>query len=201
MTQAEIQTTPQRTVQQRCFVLKVICPRCQRKSDISHISLPSITLSGIPELSVLHPTSNPIELEGALLMDVEGYSGPTAINSSPARSRLSGWWNLPTTAVCHTVQEGQQTNASFMCLVYCFAYSPKGCESKELWGQKEDISAPQTFIPLSRWLECNIDIFIHSSAIALIHTRFMVPAATPSWHLAGIEAGWTMDRFFVNYKV
>ncbi len=86
-------------------------------------SLCPVALSGMPSLSMLHPTSNPTELEGGLLMDVEGLSGPTAINSSPARSGLSGWWNLPTTAACHTIQEGLQTNASSVCLPYCFAYT------------------------------------------------------------------------------
>uniref|UniRef100_A0AAV2KX20 Uncharacterized protein n=1 Tax=Knipowitschia caucasica TaxID=637954 RepID=A0AAV2KX20_KNICA len=44
----------------------------------------------IPMLSALHPTSNLTEPEGDLLMDVEGCSGPTAINSSPARIGLPG---------------------------------------------------------------------------------------------------------------
>lgn len=41
-------------------------------------------------LSKCSPTSNLTEPGGGLLMDVEGCSGPTAINSSPARSCLSG---------------------------------------------------------------------------------------------------------------
>lgn len=143
MTQAAIQTHPQwTTVQQQCFVLKVICPRCQSKSDVSHISLPSIALSGIPSLSMLHPTSNPTELEGGLLMDVEGCSGPTAINSSPARSSLSGWWNLPTAAACHTVQEGLQTNASSMCLLYCFACGRVLAQAKSYGVHRKPSTAP-----------------------------------------------------------
>lgn len=120
-----MKTRPQWTaIQQQCFVLKVICPRCQRKSDVSHISLASAALFGNPSVSGPHPTSNLTELEG-LWMDVEGCSGPTAINSSSARSSLSSWWNLPTTAACHTVQEGLQTNALSTSLLYCLACSQK----------------------------------------------------------------------------
>lgn len=115
-----------------------------------------------PTLSMLHPTSNPTELEGGLLMDVEGCSGPTAINSSPARSGLSGWWNLPTTAACHTVQEGLQTNASSMCLLYRFAYGRELAQAKSYEVHRK----PSTFLlPLhlkpmcgecsgSIWLPC-----------------------------------------------
>jgi len=115
--------------QEYCFILEVICPRCQRKSDVSHIFVPSVPLSYNPP-SMFHQTSNPMEQEGGLLMDVEGSFGPTAINSSSARSSLSGWWNLPNPAACHTIQEGLQTNASFMCLLYCFAFGPEQAQAK-----------------------------------------------------------------------
>lgn len=91
---------------------------------------------------MLHPTSNPTEPEGGLLMDVEGCSGPTAINSSPARSSLSDWWNLPTAAACHTIQKGLQTNASSMCLLYYFAYSQELTQAKSYGVHRKRPSAP-----------------------------------------------------------
>lgn len=45
---------PARTGVECGLFLKVISLRCQRKSDVSYISLPSLALSGIPSLSV-HP--------------------------------------------------------------------------------------------------------------------------------------------------
>lgn len=111
------QIIPQWSIAAVLFFLKFICLWFQRKSDVFHTSLPSVFLTNIPP-SMFHPTSNPMEHEGSLLMDVEGCFGPTAINSSPARSSLSGWWNHPDSAACHTTQEGLQTNASFMCLLY-----------------------------------------------------------------------------------
>lgn len=153
-TPAKIQAHPQwTTVQQQWFVLKVICPRCQRKSDVSHISLAWIALSGIPSLSMLHPTSSPVELEGGLLMDVEGCSSPTAINSSPARSSLSGWWNLPTTAACHTIQEGLQTNASSMCLLYCSACGQELAQARGFEVYRKPSSAPVSSSIVSGHLE------------------------------------------------
>lgn len=117
------------------LILKRILPRCQRKSGVSHIFLPSFTLLYIL-FSIHNPTSNPVELEGGLLMDVESCFGPTAINSSTARSSLPVWWNLPNTAVCHTIQVGLQTNASFMCLLYCFACGPLKAKVNGCWGIK-----------------------------------------------------------------
>lgn len=118
---AEIQTHPQwTTVQQQCFVLKVICPRCQRKSDVSHISLPSIALSGSP-LSMLHPTSNPMEQEWGLLMDVEGCSGPTAINSSlqEAACQVDGISPLPL-----PVTQSRRGRRQMLHLCVCFTVLP-----------------------------------------------------------------------------
>lgn len=102
------------------FVLKVIGHRCQKKSDVSHISLPSLALSGIAVSQCFGQPPTPQCREEGRLMDVEGCSGPTAINSSPARSSLSCWWNLCTTAARHRIQEGLQTNASSMfALLFC----------------------------------------------------------------------------------
>lgn len=137
LTQTEIPACSKWTeVQLQSFLLKVICWRCQRKSDIFHIFLPSIAVSGTL-LSLLHPTSNPMEQKGGLLMDVEGCFSPTAINSSPASSSLSRWWNLPTTAACHTIQEGLQTNASSLCLFYCFACGWELSQAKKLLGASQ----------------------------------------------------------------
>ena len=84
-------------------------------------------------------------------MDVEGCSGPTAINSSPARSSLPSWWNLTTAAACHTIQEGPQTNASSMCLLYCFCLRSRGCASKEPWGAVQAIKCCSVSFH-SQWL-------------------------------------------------
>lgn len=107
------------------FVLKVIGLRCQKKSDVSHISLPSSALSGTPPSPCFTQPPTPQRREKGRLIDVEGCSGPTAINSSPPRSSLSCWWNLCTTAARHGIQEGLQTNASSVfALLFCLQSGP-----------------------------------------------------------------------------
>lgn len=67
----------------------------------------------------------PQRREKGRLIDVEGCSGPTAINSSPPRSSLSCWWNLCSTAARHRIQEGLQTNASSVfALLFCLQSGP-----------------------------------------------------------------------------
>lgn len=131
------------------FVLKVIGLRCQKKSDVSHISLPSLALSGVALSQCFAQPPTPQCWEEGRLMDVEGCSGPTAINSSPARSSLSCWWNLCTTAARHRIQEGLQTNASSMfALLFCPQSGPHS--SKKQWYAPETTSAP--VVSFLQWL-------------------------------------------------
>lgn len=143
-------TTQWTTAQQPSLILKWSYPRCQRKSDVSHIVLPSFALLYIL-FSIHNPTPNPEELEGGLLMDVESCFGPTAINSSTARSSLPVWWNLPNTAVCHTIQAGLQTNASFTCLLYCFACGPLKAKVNGCWGIKSHQVLLCPHLKLMQW--------------------------------------------------
>lgn len=127
------------------FVLEVIGPRRQKKSDVSHISLPSLALSGIPLSQCFTQPPTPQRREQGRLMDVEGCSGPTAINSSPARSSLSCWWNLCTAAARHRIQQGLRTNASSMfALLLCL-------QSGQHAGKKEKGSDTRRRPPALRW--------------------------------------------------
>lgn len=137
---AEMWMCPQwAALQQQCLFWRLFSQDVKENQTYptSHcpLSLPT-AFSGNPSLSVLHPNSRLAELEG-LWMYVEGCSGPTAINSSPARSSLSAWWNLPTAAACHTVQEGLETNASTMCLLFCFACKTRVSTGKEQWDESQ----------------------------------------------------------------
>lgn len=88
-------------------------------------------------------------------MDVEGCSGPTAINSSPAClvdgiSRLL----LPVTQS----RRGIQTNASSMCLLYCFAYSQELAKQRATRGADKPPSAPVSVL-YRQWLRSTANLW------------------------------------------